>query len=280
MRESTFQSKCSRYRRLLAGELLRRFLLPSWLKRKTEQGMVNHSASMYCNENTETITQDVLQSYCASFALGLRQGKKVVGYPPRFHCPLHQKTCFGTAGTEAGLAGTGESAVKAGCCCAVSSHFSGGSAPRLEQAWTPRGSFSLWRTPERGGCSPWAWIHRQREDRGSQHYDVPNTVMWVSVGENLSSKSQSPFLGVGLAGSLLKLSGLLLHTSPVWVVPQLVLLQAHLCGKHCLTVGTAMTQLLSYGGLIQTQTWREGTQSELPPNVKITWQLVAVWGGW
>lgn len=32
----TFQSKCSRYRRLLSSEFLRRFLLPSWLKRKTQ----------------------------------------------------------------------------------------------------------------------------------------------------------------------------------------------------------------------------------------------------
>lgn len=79
--------------------------------------------------------------------------------------------------------------------------------------------------------------------------------MWVSVGGNLSSKS--PFLGVGLDDrGLLKLRLLVLglHANPVWVVPQLVLLQANLCGKHCLTVGTAMTQLLGYGGLVQTQT--------------------------
>lgn len=59
-----------------------------------------------------------------------------------------------------------------------------------------------------------------------------------------------PFLGVGLDRGLLKLRLLVLglHANPVWVVPQLVLLQANLCGKHCLTVGTAMTQLLGYGG--------------------------------
>ena len=91
---------------------------------------------------------------------------------------------------------------------------------------------------------------------GSQHYDITNTIMWVSVGGNLSSKFQSPFLGVGLDRGLLKLSLLVLglHTNSVWVVPELVLLQTHLCGKCCLTVGTAMTQLLGYSGLIQTQT--------------------------
>lgn len=63
----------------------------------------------------------------------------------------------------------------------------------------------------------------------------------------------SPFLGVGLDGGLLKLRLLVLglHAGPVRVVPQLVLLQAHLGGKHRLTVGTAMTQLLGYGGLIR-----------------------------
>lgn len=80
------------------------------------------------------------------------------------------------------------------------------------------------------------------------------------MGGNLSSKSQSPFLGGGLDRGLLKFRPLVLglHTNPVWVVPQLVLLQAHLCGKHCLTVRTAVTQLLGYGGLIQTKTRREG----------------------
>lgn len=80
------------------------------------------------------------------------------------------------------------------------------------------------------------------------------TPLLGSVCVDLRSTSQSPFLGVGLDMSLLKLSLLLLglRTSPVWVVPQLVLLQAHLCGKHGLAVGTAVTQLLSYGGL-QTQ---------------------------
>lgn len=96
--------------------------------------------------------------------------------------------------------------------------------------------------------------------RGSQHYDVTNALMWLSVGGNLSSKSQSPFLGVELDGALLKLRLLVLglHTDPIWVVPELVLLQAHLCGKHCLAVGAAVTQLFSYGGLKQTQTWGEG----------------------
>lgn len=77
--------------------------------------------------------------------------------------------------------------------------------------------------------------------------------VWVGI---LGSKSQSPFLGVGLDRGLLKLRLLVLglHTNPVWVVPQLVLLQAHFCGKHCLAVGTAVTQLLGYGGLIQTET--------------------------
>lgn len=97
---------------------------------------------------------------------------------------------------------------------------------------------------------------RGRTVLGSQHYDVTNTIVWVSVGGNLSSKSQSPFLGDGLDRSLLKFRLLLLGfgSNPVGVVPQLVLLQAHFCGEHCLTVGTAMTQLLGYGGLIQTQT--------------------------
>ncbi len=86
----------------------------------------------------------------------------------------------------------------------------------------------------------------------------------------MSSKSKSPFLGVELDRGLLKLGLLVLglHTKSVWVVPQLVLLQAHFCGKHRLTVGTAMTQLLSYGGLIQTQTRGEGIQSELPSYAK------------
>lgn len=66
---------------------------------------------------------------------------------------------------------------------------------------------------------------------------------------------ESPFLGIEFDRGLLKLSlpVLGLHANPFWVVPQLVLLQAHLCGKHCLTVGAAVTQLLGYGGLIQTQ---------------------------
>lgn len=101
---------------------------------------------------------------------------------------------------------------------------------------------------------------RVRTSLDSQHYDIANTIMWVSVSGNLSSKFQSPFLGVGLDRGLLKLRLIVLglHTNPVWVIPELVLLQAHLCGKRCLTVGTAMTQLLGYGGLIQTQTRGEG----------------------
>lgn len=50
------------------------------------------------------------------------------------------------------------------------------------------------------------------------------------------------------------------------MVPLLVLLQAHLCGEHRLTVGAAVTQLLSYGGLVETQTSRElSVETELPP---------------
>lgn len=87
----------------------------------------------------------MLQSYCAAFALGLRQGKKGEDFRPRFHCPPRQMMCFGTAtaGNEEGPAGTGESAVTAGCGCAVSSRSSDGPALRSERAWTPRGSFSL-----------------------------------------------------------------------------------------------------------------------------------------
>lgn len=72
----------------------------------------------------------------------------------------------------------------------------------------------------------------------------------------MSCKSQSPFLGVGLDVGLLELGLRVfgLHVRPLWVVPQLVLLQAHLRGKHRLAVGTAMTQLLGYGGLTQTET--------------------------
>lgn len=97
---------------------------------------------------------------------------------------------------------------------------------------------------------------RKRTVLGSQHYEVTNTIMLLRVGGKVNSKSQSPFLGAGLDGCLLKfrLLVLRLHTNSVWVVPQLVLLQAHLCCKHCFTVGTAMTQLLCYSGLIQTET--------------------------
>lgn len=94
---------------------------------------------------------------------------------------------------------------------------------------------------------------RRKTILGSQHY---KTMTWLSAGGNLSCKSQSPFLGVELDRGLLKLCLLVLglHISPFWVVPQLVLLQAHLCGEHGLAVGAAVTQLLSYGGLMQTQT--------------------------
>lgn len=93
----------------------------------------------------ENISNGMLKSYCASFALGLHQEKKREGCPPRFHFPLHQMTCFGNeiAGSEAGLAGSGEFVVKAGCGCAVSSHFSGRPAPHSERVWTLHGSFSL-----------------------------------------------------------------------------------------------------------------------------------------
>lgn len=67
---------------------------------------------------------------------------------------------------------------------------------------------------------------------------------------------QSPFLCVELDWVLLKLglpiSGL--HTDPVWVVPKLVLLQANLCCKHRLAVRAAVTQLLTYCGLMYTLT--------------------------
>lgn len=226
------------------------------------------------NTNSANITKSIYpkwdsSSYCASFSLDLRQGKKAEGCPPRSHSPLRQTTCFGTAtaGIGAVPAEPGDSAVKAGCGCAVSSRPSGGRALRSERARTPHGSFSLWRTPERGDCSPWAWIHTSR---GTQHYDVTNTIMCVGVGGNLCFKSQSPFLGVELDGVLLKLRLLVLglHANSVRVVPQLVLLQAHLCGKRCLTVGTTVTQLLGYSGLIQREAWGEGIKSQLPSYAK------------
>lgn len=101
----------------------------------------------------------------------------------------------------------------------------------------------------------------------SQHYDVTKTacgLLWVG-----NCKSQSPFLGVELDRGLLKLSLPVFgfHTNPVRVVPQLVLLQAYLCGEHCFTVGAAVTQLFSYGGLIQIQTWERG-DLKFPPNTK------------
>lgn len=78
----------------------------------------------------------------------------------------------------------------------------------------------------------WAVLHgpeftdRGRTVQESQCYDFTNTIMRVSVGGNLSSKSQSPFLGVGLYRGLLKFGLLILglHSDPVGVVPQLVLL--------------------------------------------------------
>lgn len=79
----------------------------------------------------------------------------------------------------------------------------------------------------------------------------------VSVGGNSSSESQSPFLGVELERGLLMKLGLVvlgLHADPVRVVPQLVLLQTHLGGKHGLAVGAAVTQLLGDSGLMTTQT--------------------------
>lgn len=100
---------------------------------------------IYWKHIIENISNGMLKSYCASFALGLRQEKKGEGCPPRFHFPLHQMTCFGNeiVGSEAGLAGSGEFVVKAGCGCAVSSHFSGRPAPHSERVWTLHGSFSL-----------------------------------------------------------------------------------------------------------------------------------------
>lgn len=61
---------------------------------------------------------------------------------------------------------------------------------------------------------------------GCQGHDFTNTIILVSAGEDVSSKSQSPFLGVGLNRSLLKFGLLILglHSNPVGVVPQLVLL--------------------------------------------------------
>lgn len=52
------------------------------------------------------------------------------------------------------------------------------------------------------------------------------------------------------------------------MAPLLVLLQAHLCGERRLAVGTAVTQLLSYGGLVGTETSVEGVKRELPPGTQ------------
>lgn len=62
----------------------------------------------------------------------------------------------------------------------------------------------------------------------------------------------SPFFCVEFDWVLLKLCFLIsgLHTGPVWVVPQFMLLQTHLCCKHCLAVRAAVTQLLTYCGLM------------------------------
>lgn len=94
------------------------------------------------------------------------------------------------------------------------------------------------------------------QTEGGQVWAVSIMTLLTPLCGNLSSKSQSPFLGVELDRRLLKLRLLVLglHTNSVRVVPQFVLLQAHLCGKHCLAVGTAVTQLFGYGGLTQTQT--------------------------
>ena len=69
-----------------------------------------------------------------------------------------------------------------------------------------------------------------------------------------SGKPGSPFLGVGLDGGLVELGVLVfgLQADPVGMVPQLMLLQAHLGGKHRLAVRTAMTQLLCQCSLVWT----------------------------
>lgn len=54
------------------------------------------------------------------------------------------------------------------------------------------------------------------------------------------------------------------------MAPLLVLLQAHLCGERRLAVGTAVTQLLSYGGLVGTETSVEGVKRELPLSARNT----------
>lgn len=60
-----------------------------------------------------------------------------------------------------------------------------------------------------------------------------------------------PFLGGGLDGHLVRYGLLFLgvHRDPVGMVPKLVLFQADLCCKDCLTVGTAMAKLFRYWGL-------------------------------
>lgn len=53
----TFQAKCSRYRRLLSSEFLRRFLLPSWLRRKTRS--IERSAQ-YSEKHIKTSSEKYL----------------------------------------------------------------------------------------------------------------------------------------------------------------------------------------------------------------------------
>lgn len=72
--------------------------------------------------NTKVHYNILLQSYCASFALDLRRGKKREDSLLHFHSLLHQMMCFETA-TEAELCATmDESAVKPGSDCVLSSH--------------------------------------------------------------------------------------------------------------------------------------------------------------
>lgn len=70
------------------------------------------------------------------------------------------------------------------------------------------------------------------------------------------SAPHSPFLCVEFDWILLKgrllFSGL--HSGPLRVVPQFVFLQTHFCCEHCLAVRAAVTQLLTFCGLMRTQT--------------------------
>lgn len=67
---------------------------------------------------------------------------------------------------------------------------------------------------------------RKRTVLAGQCKYVTHTITWLREGDNLSSKSRSPFLGVELDGGVVELRLLVLglHTDPVWVVPQLMLL--------------------------------------------------------